>query len=238
MRERLRRLGVVGLCVATVPLACVPTYAVLSDAPDAAGTEAGASEAGAPVDSTAPMPDAALDAGVGVPDAPILVDNVDGGGCMIVTSSPTDLGVAHVDASTMITYSSEPGSSGPHYDEWAAFVEFGVAVPPGYYVHSLEHGAVAFVYRCPSNAGCSGVTDELRKAMAAIPNDPMCNVDAGVRARLLMMPDPYLDVPIAAVAWDHLYKANCIDLASLVQFAKDNYGKGPESRCDQGRYTF
>jgi hypothetical protein len=169
------------------------------------------------------------------PDGPLLL-LPDAAGCTML-SSPADLGNAHVDAGTVITYSSEPASSGPHYAEWTAFKEFTSPVPPGNYVHTLEHGAIALSYHCPSNADCETVKQHLRDVLPQIPNDVFCNVDAGQqRIKWLIFPNPKQDVPIAAVTWGKLYKATCIDPAALKSFAQAHYGNGGETRCDEGSY--
>lgn len=234
MRAMRARVVLVTLLSAlAAPLACIPGYGFVDG--DAAVDGGGNVGIDAQQDSPLAADSDAHDAGA---DGTFLVDNVDGAGCQIVTSSPTDLGSAHIDAATQVAYSSEPASSGPHDESWAAFVEFPAAVEPRFYVHSLEHGAVVYAYRCPTNVSCGPLLAAIRQAIAAMPDDPTCNKDAGSRVRAVMMPDPALDVPIGIAAWGKLYKANCIDLPSMQHFATDNYAKGPENRCDQGRYTF
>jgi hypothetical protein len=53
--------------------------------------------------------------------------------------------------------------------------------------------------------------------------------------RLPAIPFPRLDVPVAAVAWGITYKAECVDVPTLTQFAKDNYAMSPENICAAGR---
>ncbi len=67
----------------------------------------------------------------------------------------------------------------------------------------------------------------------AFPADPLC-AGLGPAARLVLTPDPDLATPIAAAAWGATYTATCIDQASLMQFALDQYGQGPEDFCTDG----
>ena len=103
-------------------------------------------------------------------------------------------------------------------------------------VHDLEHGAIVLWYRCPANGSCDDIKTMLRAVSDALPTDPVC-VDAGegVRVRTVIVPSATMDVPIAAAGWDWLYKATCIDEASLVAFAKAHYGHGPEQICTNGQ---
>ena len=176
---------------------------------------------------------------------PIIVD----ASCPIVIDSPPLLDSPHVAIDTPVSYNSNPPSSGPHYPIWAAFREYDKPVDRRYYVHDLEHGAVVLAYNCEkaassdggsSDAGvaaCESTVASLRTAIAAIPDDPMCSGE-GVRVRAVLTPDPLLDVPIAVAAWGFIYRAQCIDMRSLVDFVKSNYGKGTEALCANGQPIF
>ena len=138
----------------------------------------------------------------------------------------------HVDAGTPLTYNSNPPSSGNHYRDWANFQEFKTTVPDGNLVHSLEHGAVALLYKC-EGAACPPIIAALEKIRDGVPTDPLCT--AAIRVRIIIMPYPKLDVPVAAAAWGFTYKAACLDVPTLTQFVKDNYGQSPESICAPGQ---
>ena len=135
------------------------------------------------------------------------------------------------------TWDSNPPSSGDHYPVWAAFQEYDAAVPRGYYVHDLEHGAIDFLYDCPTDAGddggaCAAIVAGLRQAVASLPDDPLC--DPSVRVRFVLTPDPLVDHPVAACAWGWTYNADCVDLPTLEAFAKAHYGQAPENFCTNG----
>ncbi len=156
--------------------------------------------------------------------------------CPVVIDTPELLPSPHVAEGTPITYNSNPPTSGPHFAMWANYQEFTTPVPRGYLVHSLEHGGVLLLYRCADAASCPDVAAGLRKVRDAVPTDSRC--DAATRARVVIAPDPGLDVPVAAAAWGWFYKADCVDLPTLQSFAKDRYARGPEDTCAPGQTAF
>jgi hypothetical protein len=157
--------------------------------------------------------------------------------CPVTIDTPELLPGTHVPEGTPITWSSNPPSSGPHYPIWANFQEFDQPVDLGYVVHALEHGAIVMFHKCATgDPGCDVIVDAFRKVRDAIPSDPRC--DPGVRVRVVIVPDPLLDVPVAAAAWGWTYKAECADLPTLTDFAKAHYAQGTEDLCAPGKTTF
>jgi hypothetical protein len=165
--------------------------------------------------------------------------------CVVTIDSPPDQGASHVPVGTAVTYDSNPPSSGPHFPIWAAYQEFTTPVPRPMLVHNLEHGAIVLLYKCPHGgaptgggpADCPDIVQGLRAAAAAIPDDPLC-AGTGVRVRTVIAPDPLIDGPVAAAAWDWTYNAACLDVSTLTQFARDRYGQGREPICDNGTTQF
>jgi hypothetical protein len=105
-------------------------------------------------------------------------------------------------------------------------------------VHDLEHGAVVLLYNC-GDAGCPDVVAALQAVSDAIPDDPLCtSANQGVRVRTVITPDPLLDVPVAAAAWGWAYRAECVDVPTLRDFALQHYGHGPEQICGNGTTQF
>jgi hypothetical protein len=154
--------------------------------------------------------------------------------CFVTIDTPELIAGSHVPEGTVITYNSNPPSSGPHYPVWANFQEYDKPLDEGYLVHSLEHGAVALLYKCdPAAPACAPTIDALRKIRDAMPTDPSC--DPSIRVRVVIAPFPRLDAPVGAVAWGITYKAECVDVPTLTQFAKDNYARSPENICAPGR---
>ena len=159
--------------------------------------------------------------------------------CLVTIDTPPLLGSPHVPIGTLVAYDSNPPSSGPHYPFWAAFQEFTTPVDRRYYVHDLEHGAVVFAYRCDDASACVDTVNGLREAAASLPNDPLClGPPPAPRVRAVITPDPLLDVPVAAAAWGWTYKADCLDLPSLEDFARQHYAQGTENLCANGQTQF
>jgi hypothetical protein len=192
-------------------------------------------------------------------DAPLHPD----ASCSVTIETPPLLPGQHVGFDAGIAWSSNPPSSGAHYPIWAAFRRHDAPVPRGYYVHDLEHGAVVLLYNCALLAGAAGTADAatadtavdasdggagaacasviaaLQAASDAIADDPLCmSLDAGVRVRTVITPDPLIDVPVAAAAWGWTYKAMCADEPTLADFARSHYGQAPEVLCDDGTTNF
>jgi Protein of unknown function (DUF3105) len=162
----------------------------------------------------------------------------DAGECHALVEAPSVIPSNHLDEGTPIGYTSNPPSSGPHYPRWANFQEYTSPVPPGYLVHSLEHGAVLLAYKCDAlDAGdCNEVVAALRGVRDSLATDPTC--DPSIRVRIIIAPMPTLDVPVAAAAWGFTYKAQCVDVPSLTQFVQEHYAKGPEDFCSPGIIDF
>lgn len=167
--------------------------------------------------------------------------------CFVRIDSPALQPGVHVAIGSDITsWDSNPPSSGEHYPIWAAYQEYDAAVPRGYYVHDLEHGAVDFLYDCAllgdaGDAGddggaCEAVVEGLRQAAASLPDDPLC--DPSVRVRHVITPDPLLAYPVAAATWGWTYNAACLDLPTLEAFAKAHYAQSPEDFCTNGTTAF
>ncbi|MFO0746555.1 MAG: DUF3105 domain-containing protein [Myxococcota bacterium] len=148
----------------------------------------------------------------------------------VVTTYPVDPS-PHVAVCSAVTYSSNPPTSGPHYPIWAQFKVYSEAVPRGYYVHDLEHGAVVVAYNCPE--GCADDVAALVAFMAARPADPLCALQTAPN-RFVVTPDPLLDTRFAATAWGVALTSDCFDLTALGAFLDANYGHGPEAFCSDG----
>lgn len=153
--------------------------------------------------------------------------------CSVTVQSWNDEGHAHTDIGADIRYCTKPPNSGPHYGSWASFRSYDHPIPWGYMVHSMEHGAVVIAYQCASGS-CSSVAAPLQAVIDARPLDPLCDADAGILRRIILVPDPTLDVAVAAAAWSWTYRASCVDAASLGAFIDAHYAKAAEDFCSDG----
>ena len=153
-------------------------------------------------------------------------------GCPAVAAAPLgeashpNEGQTHLTLCSTTCYATNPPSSGNHYPVWPVYKTYSAPVPWGFLVHGLEHGAVIVSYNCP--CGCA---DEVAAAQAwidALPVDQDCDTPP----RVVMAPDPGLDVRWAASAWTWTLREQSFDLAVFQAFFTAHYNKGPEEICD------
>jgi len=151
--------------------------------------------------------------------------------CNTVVATFTPDPSPHVQACSVVTYPTNPPTSGPHYPIWAAFKAYASPVNPGFLVHSMEHGAVVIHYRC-DDVPCDGELAELATFLAARPSDPLC-VEP-VLARVVTTPSLTLDTRFAVSAWGASLRSDCFDLEALATFLDLYYAKAPEDFCSDG----
>lgn len=155
------------------------------------------------------------------------------GDCDIEVCAPDALDARHVDVCSVIAWPTNPPTSGEHYPIWALFQDYDEPVPRGFWLHSVEHSAVVLAYNCDHVSGdCGALADELTAFAAAAEDDPLC--DASVGNRIIVTPDPLLDVAFAAVAWGHSLKGSCFEEAPVQDFVDAHYGKNYENFCSGG----
>lgn len=148
-------------------------------------------------------------------------------------ASHPDEGASHVLVCSPVSYGTSPPSSGSHYPVWPAAKTYADPIPWGFMVHALEHGTIAVVYNCP--AGCA---DEVAAAQAwidALPVAPDTGLCPGEAPRVILAPDPTLDVRWGASAWTWTLRACSFDAALFQSFFDAHYGQAPETVC---RSTF
>jgi hypothetical protein len=183
---------------------------------------------------------------VGTPDAPADAPaNADGaagangsdgsvtaeaGACNTVVQAQPIEGATHIPDCTTQAYASNPPSSGPHWSTSAAHRVYDVAVPRESLVHNLEHGAMIIWYNCAANCGDVARAEAF---ISSLPVDPICPPTGPVR-RVILVPDPLLDVPIAASSWGFTLRADCFDEQAFSDFFAAHYAHGPEQVCFDG----
>ena len=138
----------------------------------------------------------------------------------------SDMGNTHVPFGSSITYATCPPTSGNHY-----FPDQRVPIParaypaneerpPGGWVHNLEHGWVALLYRCPGGeiGGPDCVTAAematIQEWFAGQPDIGTCGKQA-LAARFDSMSTKF-----ALVAWDRALLVDTVDLAQAETFAE------------------
>ena len=153
-----------------------------------------------------------------------------GGACNAVLKSVTGLTQQHLTQCSEIDYPDNPPAGGNHYPVWAAFQSYSYPVPRGFWVHDLEHGAVVFSYNCPD--GCADEVATVQALIDALPADPLC--DGSTPRRVVLTPDPLLDVRWGLSAWGHTLRADCVDADRFRNFYLNHFGLGPEELCAAG----
>jgi hypothetical protein len=172
---------------------------------------------GQPVNHGDAAADAGHEAAEPVPDA----------ACPVFVEAHAIEGNLHMATCSPLTFGTNPPSSGNHYAIWAAYRTYTQPFLPGFWVHSLEHGAVVIGYHC--DGGCP---DEVARAQAfidALPND--CGAPA---RRVILLPNPDLDVRFAASAWGFTLRADCFDEPTFAAFVAAHYAQAPENICSDG----
>jgi Protein of unknown function (DUF3105) len=164
-------------------------------------------------------------------DTPSMEITPIGGACNGQLTIERDTSGEHVPMSTVIDWTNNPPTSGPHFDIWAAWDRQYTELPRGHWVHNAEHGGVVLLYNC--DGPCPEVVDALLAVARDMPADSMCT--APVTKRVIVSSDPLLPagVQVAAVAWNHAYTASCAD-DYLATFTSEHYAKAPENVCANG----
>lgn len=153
--------------------------------------------------------------------------------CTVTTSTDAISAATHLPPCTPFDYPFLPPSAGPHFSVWANFGTYAAPVPWGFLVHAMEHGGVVLAYNCATSSDCDAVRTEFQAIIDARGVDPLCRMEDWPN-RIIVVPDPTLSVPIAAVAWRNVYEATCLDPTSLRAFVDAHYGMATESLCAGG----
>jgi hypothetical protein len=127
----------------------------------------------------------------------------------------------HVAACTAIDYATNPPSSGEHYPTWADYGVYDFALPRGYWMHNLEHGSVVVTYNC---VDCGADLAAAKAWLAQLSPDAAC---PGGTPRVLLVPDPQLDVAWAASSWGFTLSADCFDAEAFSDFYVKHAGQAP-----------
>lgn len=168
--------------------------------------------------------DAASVAGTSGEFAP---EPAEGSECGAVVTQETPTGALHVGACSSLRYASNPPSSGDHYGVWADFQQYTEPVARGNYVHSMEHGAIVVAYDCTD---CDDEIAEAAAWMDTLPEDPSC-AQYGRKRRVVLTPDPLLDVRWAAASWGYTLRSDCFEPSVFTDFAVAHINRGPENLC-------
>lgn len=159
--------------------------------------------------------------------------DVGGGVCNVEPKTVSGLSQEHVTVCSEVHYPDSPPAGGPHYPIWAAFQSYSFPVPRGFWVHDLEHGAVVYSYNCSDSPdGCADEVARVQALIDALPTDSSC--PSATPRRVVLTPDPLLDVRWGVSAWGVTLRATCVDSDRFRQFYLNHFGLGPEDLCSPG----
>ena len=123
----------------------------------------------------------------------------------------------HVDEGAPLTYRNRPPSSGMHFGTLPQASEYRMydqPLSPGRWVHMLEHGAVAILYR--PDLCDSACVDVLAQVYDSAPRSSLVG---GLR-HLVITPYQNMDHAVAAVAWGYLDEMDQADKDRLLADVK------------------
>ena len=132
-----------------------------------------------------------------------------------------DEGRSHVELGSAINYPNNPPASGPHYPVTARWSFNDSPLQAGFWVHNLEHGGVAMLYRC--QADCTELKRQLKGLYDSLPKSARYGY-----VKLVVAPDDALPGQVAAMAWGHRIILDKFDAAVLTRFYQAYADKGPE----------
>jgi hypothetical protein len=144
------------------------------------------------------------------------------GACHVEVAAQALAAGNHVTACTPVTYATNPPSSGEHYPVWADYGVYDFPLPRGFWVHNLEHGSVVVTYNCAG--GCADEVAAATTWLNELTVDAQCT---GGTPRVLLLPDPLLDVRWAASSWGYTLRADCFDADAFSAFYTAHAGMPP-----------
>jgi hypothetical protein len=147
-----------------------------------------------------------------------------------------DLGRAHVETGERVAYEFCPPTSGPHYNDArlgpiaTRFYGADDRTDPQGWIHNLEHGQMAVLYRCPE--GCTEAAQAaLRALQQQLPPSPLCAFPAARSVAITRFDE--LPTPYAAVAWGRVLFLESADPATIAAFSAQSADRGPEAQCQE-----
>ena len=132
-----------------------------------------------------------------------------------------DEGRLHVPVETPIEYAHVPPASGTHYPITAPYGVYEEPVEEGLWVHNLEHGAIALLYRC--DADCDEVVPQIEAIYEDLPNGAFGEV------KLIALPYATLVPKFMLVAWHWQEPMDSFEPERVREFYGDFIDRGPEA---------
>ncbi len=131
-----------------------------------------------------------------------------------------DEGRLHVPVGTPTEYEHVPPASGPHYPITAPYGVYEEPVEEGLWVHNLEHGAIAVLYRCQID--CDEIVPQMEAIYEDLPNAAFGEV------KLIALPYAGLVPKFMLVAWHWQEAMDSFEPERVREFYRDFIDRGPE----------
>jgi hypothetical protein len=152
------------------------------------------------------------------PPPPLNIDAITVAPGEVVGTKQTDTPATHVANGLQVTYSTNPPTSGSHWNlPHAGWGVKDTSQEEERFVHNLEHGGIVIGYK-------DLTPDELAQLKTLVRQ-----LIAGPYKKVLLHPYPPLTgAKIAVTAWDWLLKLDAFDQTQIVKFVKAHY-QGPDA---------
>ncbi|MBI2938801.1 MAG: DUF3105 domain-containing protein [Chloroflexi bacterium] len=134
---------------------------------------------------------------------------------------PIEASSAHVPEGTSSTFASYPPASGQHYGPTRPWGVHREEVPPGYWIHNLEHGGVVILYNCAE--GCPELVGQLEDVYKTFPLSK-----SGGNVKLLIAPDRKIQQKLAIISWGWIDEMDQFDRGRLLRFYQAHLDNAPE----------
>jgi len=131
----------------------------------------------------------------------------------------------HVPDGSPISYASYPPASGPHYPAPASWGQYDSPLEEGRFVHNLEHGGVAILYKCPADqTACTTLRGQLQDAYKSLPADSQFH-----EVKAVLSPYERMDHRVELLAWGWIDELDGADATEIARFYQAHVNRGPEA---------
>ena len=144
-------------------------------------------------------------------------------------SSAPNEGRDHVADGAAVNYRHYPPSSGPHYPSAQPAGVYREEVPEGRWIHSLEHGYVVALVKCPD--GCPETFAQFEELFrSGLPPSEQFGTVKFVATRYSKpFSDPSKEAPITLLAWNRELMLQSFDRDQIIAFYEKYVDNGPEA---------
>jgi len=138
--------------------------------------------------------------------------------------SVPDEGRGHVDMGSKLTFKSYPPTSGVHYPVAPdagiyPTAQYPTGLPEGEFVHALEHGYIALLYKPGTDPD---TIKQVQQLYSTLP------VGKYGRVKVVVTPYDHMDTPITAIAWGWKLPLQTVDRDAIQKFYVAHVDHGPE----------